>query len=220
MLLLFLQLPFRLIAQRHGLGQLNLLVRGEKRYLADLFQIHPDGIIDGEVIHQGVGVNQLLLFHLGNLRVGGLVVRQVRQQILIGADIDIQRFQRVIELIHLLAFQIQIIHSLHQLAGVQLALLLALAQQLPQLFIACDQRGGGQGSHDFVVQPVGGGSLLRLLDAVRLGGFFLLFVIVLFSGGVGCCQNGVRLSGQLLRGQFFFSHGAFLQYPLSFCIFP
>ena len=87
----FLQLPGSLIAGGHGLGQINLLVRGEQGDLANLLQIHADGVVNGEVVDQGVGVHQLLFLHVGNLFGSGLIVRQLRQQIVVGADINVQR---------------------------------------------------------------------------------------------------------------------------------
>ena len=230
------QLPRCLVSGGHGLGQGHFLVGREQRHLADLLQIHADGVVDGEVVDQGVGVYQLLFFHIGDLFGGGLVVRQLRQQVLVGADVDVQGLQRVVELIHLFAFQIQVVHGLHQLRGLQLALFLALGQQLPQLFIVDEPAGGGQGGHLLVVQAddaglfgllIGhdAGRLLRL-RRLFLGGLFgglggrLLLGGLFRLGRVGGGQKRVCLLFQLLGSQFLFiSHAAFLQYPFCLCIF-
>ena len=201
-LLQLVQLGLGLVAGGHGLGQDDLLVRVQQGDLADLLEVHADGIVDGEAVDQGVGVHQLLFLHLGDLLGGGLLVGEVRQDILIVGDVDAESLQRVIDLVHLLALEIQVVQGLHQLAGVQLALLLALGQQVPELLIGGDERRRGQGGDGLLVQ----GGVLRLL---------LLLLLRLVGGG----QDGVRLGLQLLGDQvlllrlFLLRHACFPPLP-------
>ena len=231
------QLLVRRVAGAHGLGQIDLLIRGQQGDLADLLQIHPHRIVDGEAVHQGVGVHQLLFLHLGDLLGGGLVIRQVRQQRVIGADVDVQCLQGVVELVHLVALQVQIVHGVHQLRGVQLSLFLAAGQQFPQLLVAHQPAGGGQRRHLFVVQPQDAG-LLGLFICQQTG-LILHGILRFLPGGlsgrpgsrlplrglvsfrrVSGRQNGVRLSLELLGAHLILiCHAAFLQYPFCLCIF-
>jgi hypothetical protein len=208
------QLLGGLVSGGHGLGQLHLLVGGEQGYLADLLEIHPDGVVQGEVVDQGVGVHQLLFLHVGDLLGGGFLVGQVPQQQVVGADVDVQRLQGVVELVHLVALQVEVIHGVHQLGGLQLALLLSPGQQLPQFLVAAEPAGCGQGGHLLVVQAENTG-LFGLLIGENPGGLLL----ALFSG-LGGGQKRVRLPLQLPGCQFLFiSHEAFLQYLSCFCFF-
>ena len=115
LLFYFIQLFGGFGAFAHGLSQNDLLIRVQQGDLTNLLEIHPHGIVNGKAADKRIGVNQLFLLHIGNLLSSRLVIREVRQQVFLRTDFDIQRFQRVIELIHLFAFQIQIVHSLHQL---------------------------------------------------------------------------------------------------------
>ncbi len=201
LLLQLVQPRLGLVAGGHGLGQDDLLVRVQQGDLADLLEVHADGIVDGEAVDQGVGVHQLLFLHLGDLLGGGLLVGEVRQDILIVGDVDAESLQRVVNLVHLLALEIQVVQGLHQLAGVQLALLLALGQQVPKLFIGGDKGRRGQGGDGLLVQ----GSVSGLLP---------LLLLRLVGG-----QDGVRLGLQLLGGQvlllrlFLLRHACFPPLP-------
>ena len=189
----------------HGLGQDDLLIRVQQGDLADLLQVHADGIVDGEAVDEGVGVHQLLFLHLGDLLGGGLLVGKIWQDVLIRGDVDVQGLQGVVDLVHLLALEIQVIQGLHQLAGVQLSLLLALGQKVPELFIGGNEGRCGQGGDELLAQGgVPGGLLLRVLP-LRL---------LLLGGG----QDGVRLILQLLGGQgllrlFLLRHACFPPLP-------
>ena len=229
------QLPVGLVARAHGLGQVDLLIRGQQGHLADLLEVHTHRIVDGEAVHQSVGIHQLLFLHIGDLLCGGLVIRQVRQQGIVGADVDVQRLQGVVELIHLIALQIQVIHRVHQICGVQLALLLTAGQQFPQFFVVHQPGGCGQRSHLLVVQPEDAG--LPGLLVRHDGGGLLGRLLPLFPGGLfgrpcsrlplrgllrRICgrQERVCLSLQLLGAQLkLICHAAFLQYPFCLCIF-
>ncbi|MPM86512.1 hypothetical protein SDC9_133601 [bioreactor metagenome] len=209
----------RLCAGCHALGQINLLVGGQQRHLADFLEVHPHRVINGEVPHQRVGVHQLLFLHIGDLLCCRTVVGQLRKNILVGADINVQGLQGIVELIHLVTLQVQVVQRLRQLTGVQLALSLSLIQQLPQLFIAGQPCGGGQCSHLLVIQPEDAGFLCLLVghDGGRLAGDLL----TILSGFSRFFRLGLRLGGkqgvglllqQFLPSQFFLlSHVAFLR---------
>ena len=142
-----------LVSGGHGLGQADFLLRHQQGHFANFLQVHADRIVDGEAVDQRVGIHQLLFFHAGDFLGGGAFLRQFRQQVLLGADVDVQRLQGVVELVHLLALKVQVVHGLHELGGLQLAFFLALGQKLPELFVVNEPGGGGKGGHLLVVQP-------------------------------------------------------------------
>ena len=206
----FVHAGLRLAPGRHGRGQLHLLIGGEQRHLADLLQVHADGVIDVEAVHQRIGVDQLLLLDLGDLLHGGLavLVGQIRQEILC-AHLDAQRLQRVVDGVHLVAVQIHLVQHLGQLAGVQTALLLALDEQLLQLFVGSQQRGGGQGGDGLVIQLVlagHGGLIVRLLGGL---GVLRRFFAIRGLLGLVLRQQGVGHLLQLPGGVLFVSHVRF-----------
>ena len=214
-LLQFRQTLLCFAAGAHGGGQLHLLIGGEQGDLADLLQVHADGIVDVEAVHQRVGVDQLLLLDLGDLLHGGLavLVGQGGQEVL-GAYLDAQRLQRVVDRVHLVAVQIHLVQYVGQLAGVQTALLLALDEQVLQLFVGVEQRGGGQGGNGFFVQLAPAGR--RMLAIVCLLGIFR--GLLRLDGGLGAfgligglvlSQQGVGHLLQLLGGIFLVSHVRF-----------
>ena len=226
LLLQLVQTGLGLRACGHGLCQHDLFIGVQQGDLTDLLEVHTDRIVDGEVADQRVGVHQLFFLHVGDLLGGRLIVGQLGEEVLLRADVDVQRFQRIVKLIHLIAFQIQIVHGFHQLAGVQLALLLAAGQQLPQLFLPHQPAGGGEGSDLLIVQT----------DDAGLFGLFIRHDMVCFRTGglcgltgtaalsrhrdfirnihaVGSGQQSVGLRLQTIRAQITFRHVAFL----SFC---
>ena len=163
------------IALGHGGGQGDLLVGGQQGHLADLLQVHAHGIVDVEAVDQRVGVNQLLLFDLGDLLHGRLdVVGQIVDKLLLTAHLDTQRFQRIIDVVHLLAVQVHGVQHIAQLIGIQLALFLALDEQLLQLLAAHQQGSGRQGSNGLVIQL-----------ALFLGAVFAVFLVVLGQELIG-----------------------------------
>ena len=194
----------------HGGGQPDLLVAGQQGHLADLLQIHAHRVVDVEAIHQGVGVDQLLLLDLGDLLHGRLhVLGDVVGEIL-GDDVDAQIRQGVIDAVHLVAVQVHGVHHLGQLRRLQAALLLALDKQLPELLVPGQQR-----------RRRALGQLL-LQGLVRRGLCFLgllgggLSGLLLVVGG----QQLVRHFLQLLLGINFIRHCAFLHSPFYFYISP
>ena len=178
-----------LAAGGHNGGQLHLLIGGQQGHLADLLQVHTHGIVNVEAVHQRVGVDQLLLLDLGDLIHSGLaiLIGQVGQEIL-AAYLDAQLLQRVVDGVHLLALQVQLVQHVGQLTGIQLALLLTLGKQVAQLLVAVQQRGRRQGRDGLFVQAALGGLLLRRR---------------------GLLQKLVRHLLQLLRGVLFFGHVRF-----------
>ena len=170
----------------HGGGQHHLLVSAQQRHTADLLQIHAHRIVDVEAVHQRVGVDQLLLLDLGDLLQGRLDIVVDAGQELLGAHLDAQRLQRVVDAVHLLALQIHLVQHVADLAGIQLALLLALGQHVAELFVGHDQRRGGQRGDGLVVQLA-----LVLALGVALGTLGLR--IRLGGLGFGLFRLGVRL---------------------------
>ena len=178
-----------LAAGGHNGGQLHLLIGGQQGHLADLLQVHTHGIVNVEAVHQRVGVDQLLLLDLGDLIHSGLaiLIGQVGQEIL-AAYLDAQLLQRVVDGVHLLALQVQLVQHVGQLTGIQLALLLTLGKQVAQLLVAVQQRGRRQGRDGLFVQAALGWLVLRRR---------------------GLLQKLVRHLLQLLRGVLFFGHVRF-----------
>ena len=129
------------VAGAHILGQLDLLVGGEQVHLADLLQIHAHGVVNAEGVHQRVGIYDLLLGDLLDvaqiLQLRAHVVGQLGE-IVIPHRVDAQVLQGVVDLVHLVAFQGHVLQHVHQLTGRQLAVLLALFNQLRQLLGALD----------------------------------------------------------------------------------
>ena len=125
-----------LLAAHHGLGQSDLLLAGEQVDFTDLLEVHPHGVVDAEGVHQGVGIDDLLLRDFFDLLDGGHVpVGQVRQIIFPGS-VDAHVFQDVVDAVHLLGFQIHLFQGVHQLVGGQTTLFAALVQHLAQLLCA------------------------------------------------------------------------------------
>ncbi len=189
------------VARHHGGGQRDLLVGVQQGHLADLLQVHADGVVDVEAVHQGVGVDQLLLLDLGDLLQGGLhVLRQVAGELVAG-QLDVQGLQGVVDLLHLGVVQVQLVHDVAQLGGVDLALLLGADEEILQLLVALQKSGGGQRGDGLVVQ----------LGALGL----------LFPGLRALVVLGQELIGhllQLLIGHFL-THVAFLRIPFFLCIY-
>ena len=151
-------------------------------------------------------------------------------RVIVGADVDVQRLQGVVELIHLLALQIQVIHRVHQICGVQLALLLTAGPAVPAVFRcssaswrregpppACRPAGGCRPSWPPRPSNDGGASW-----AVSSPFFRVVFWQLLQpapsprpSPGAFCGRPEARLPvSSAPRGSTqTFCHAAFLQYP-------
>ena len=156
------------IAGAHLLGQHDLLLRGQERHLADLLEVHAHRIVDGEAVHQGVGVNQLLLLDALDLAERRLhVVGDLRQDVLLTADLNGQGLQGVVELLHLVAVQLDLVQDLHHLRGVQAAPLLPPGEQVHHLFVGHQNGGTGQIGHHLLREL---GIFLIGLPLLSLGG--------------------------------------------------
>ena len=190
----------------HGGGQHHLFIGIQQRHAADLLQVHADGIVDVEAVHQRVGIHKLLFLDLGDLLQRRLDIVVNAGDELLAAHFDAQRLQRVVDAVHLLALQIHLVQHVADLAGVQLALLLALDQHVPQLLVGHDQRRSGQRRDGLVVQLALFLALVVLLG-LRLGlrllgrlGLRLFLLVVLGQQGVGHFLQlllGVRLIGHV-----------------------
>ena len=110
------------------LGQLDLLLRGQQIDLADLLEVHAHRVVDAEGVHQGIGVHDLLFGNLLDLLDGGHHVLGQLGQIVLSCRVDAHVLHGVVDFVHLLGVQVHILQDVHELAGGQLTLLLALFQ--------------------------------------------------------------------------------------------
>ena len=159
-----------MVAVAHLLRQVDLLLGGEQGDLADLLEVHAHGVVDGEAVHQGIGIDQLLLFDVRDLIQGRVyVVGDLREDVLLAADLDGQHLQRVIDLLHLIAVQVDLVQDLHHLRRIQTAPLLAPGKQVHDLLVGQQDGRRGQGRHHLVRQA---GVFLVALRLLILGGVF------------------------------------------------
>ena len=132
--------------------------------------------------------------------------------------VPMSRFERVVDLVELLTLKVHLVDGLHQVAGAELALGLALGKDLHELFAALQQRRRGQGGDQLFIQR---GILLRGLFRLRgilvrflgrCGLFRFLRQIDLLKICLG--EQRVGLFLQLSAGQLFFFHVCFPPLPL------
>ena len=192
----------------------DLLVGGEQGHLADLLEVHTHRIVDGEAVHQIIGVDQLLLLDLGD----GLQRRLVQIVRLDDAAdvVDAESVERVVDALASVVVEVELVEDLGDLVGIELTLLLALGKEVAELFTLLQLLGGGQSGEDLFVQQRGlllGGLVLGLLALAlaRVRGQQLLHL-------VGCGEQGVGLRFEILNGEFLI-HVAFLRDPVGLCIF-
>ena len=180
-------------------GQFYLALCGKQRDLANLLEVHADGVIDIEAVYQSIGIYQLLLLNLGDFlqrRVDfGVDIRQEG----FGGNLDGKFFQRIIDHIQLLALQIHAVKHIGEFAALQLAVALTLDEKLLQTLVALNQLSGRQGSDGLVVQ----------LSLVALDDFLFNFTLLL----VGLLQESVGHFLQLFFGVFCLCHRFFPPYP-------
>ena len=161
----------------HFLSQVDLLLRGQQGHLADLLEVHTHRIVNGEAVHQGVGIYQILLLDVGDLvqrRVH--VVGHFREDVLLAADLDGQGLKGVVNLLHLVAVQLDLVQDLHHFRRIQAAPLFAPGEQVHDFFI-CQQDGRRGQLFQRLVRQTGVFLLaLRLLILCGAHGqLFLLF---------------------------------------------
>ncbi len=128
-LVLCLLVPFG-----HPFGKLNFLVGGQKLYLADLLQIHPDRVIQAVFRRQIHGVNQFFLFQAGQIDVSihvqtQVIVTQIQFQVR-RDHLDVHVVQPVINFLDLLRGQLHFFQLGIQVCGPDDAFLLALGNQV------------------------------------------------------------------------------------------
>ena len=187
-LLQLLHLLLGRVAGPHILGQLDLLIGSEQIHLADLLEVHPHRVVDAEGVHQRIGIHHLLLGELLNLvelLQGGHDIIGQLGQIVVAHGVDAQVLQGIVDLVHLVALQIQVLQHIHELTGRELAVFLAPLDQLRQLFRPLDALDD---LHDLDL------ALLHLLH-------------------IGLGQLGLILQGQgvyLLAGGLLFTHAVIL----------
>ena len=212
------ELLLGLHARGHRGRERNFLVRRQQRHLTDLLEVHAHGVVSREAVDQLVRVDELFLFDLGDLLHRRLHIVDVAVDGLGGADVDAERFERVVDLVELLALKVHLVDGLHQVAGAELALGLALGKDLHELFAALQQRRRGQGGDQLFIQR---GILLRGLFRLRgilvrflghCGLFRFLRQLDLLKIRLG--EQRVGLFLQLSAGQLFFFHVCFPPLPL------
>ena len=206
---------------RHRGCERDLLVRRQQRNLADLLEVHAYRVVGRKAVDQLVRVDQFFLFDPGDLFHRRLHIVDAAVDGLGGADVNAERFKRVVDLVELLALQIHFVDGLHQIVGAELALGLALGEDVHQLFIALQQCRCGQGGDQlFVQRRKFFGGLFRLLIFLlcllgRRGLFRLFRQFDLLEICLG--EQRVGLFLQLSAGQLFFFHVCFP--PLPLCLF-
>ena len=116
----FGELMLRLgVSVRHALRDLNLLIRGEQRHFADLFEIHAHRVVDVDALDGGqraLDLRDLLVDVLRHFDVFN--------------DVDIQLFEVVVDLFDLLLIELQLLQGIHDLLIGKHALLFAGLNQL------------------------------------------------------------------------------------------
>ena len=214
----FFQLLLGFHTLRHRGCERNFLVRRQQRHLTDLLEVHAHGVVSREAVDQLVRVDELFLFDPGDLFHRRLHIVDAAVDGLGGADVDAERFERVVDLVELLALKVHLVDGLHQVAGAELALGLALGEDVHQLFIALQQCRRGQGGDQLFIQR---GILLRGLFRLRgilvrflgrCGLFRFLRQLDLLKIRLG--EQRVGLFLQLSAGQLFFFHVCFPPLPL------
>ena len=88
----------------------DLLVGGEQGHLADLLEVHTHRIVDGEAVHQIIGVDQLLLLDLGD----GLQRRLVQIVRLDDAAdvVDAESVERVVDALASVVVEVELVEGL------------------------------------------------------------------------------------------------------------
>ena len=135
----FIQLFFGGIAGAHTFRQLGLFIRCQQRNLADLFEVHADRIINAEAVYHGVGVDDLLLFHVLNIFLRGL---NRFRDVFVRNQFNALILQDVIKLIQCFAVQLDAV-QFHHLHSGEFALFLASLNEFIQLFGASNSLGNG-----------------------------------------------------------------------------
>ena len=197
------------VALAHGLGELDLLIRGEQRHLADLLEVHADVVLDVDVVGDRevevldadvllVVLDHLELFlvHLVVLVHRGLehldvVLLEHRNDLVILLVLELQVDERVD---HGLVFQ-----DVFLLVGELDQVLVAPREVLPLLLVEAVES-----LRLVVLVLVGAGALFR--RAIR-GGLFLLHGLFL-NGGLLLLRGLLRRFRLLLFRQFFFRRGS------------
>ncbi len=95
----------------HALRERYLLLGREQVDLADLLEVHADRVVDGEGLRHGRGVDQLLLRNLlDRARLKAVVVAVAERlfQNAFGLDLDAHRLQRLVQLVDVIALQLEV----------------------------------------------------------------------------------------------------------------
>ena len=179
------------VAFGHFLSQIDLFIGAEQRHFANFLQIHAHGIVDAEVIHQCIGIDQFFLFDFCDLLQGRIRVVNGFGQIIVAGRIDAQQLEGIVDAVHLVAFQIHIVQHFRKLGRVELSFFAPFDEQVAQFFAGLDNGGSRQGGDHFLVQFAG---QLRF----DFGGVFFGFI------GCICTQFCLFcISGRFFHGTLF-----------------
>ena len=99
----------------HPLCQLDLLLGSQQRHATDFLQIHLDRVVDTDALNRQQCIVILVVFAIKILAV------QIGQVDVVH-DVDVQRFQCVIQLVHLFHIEIQLLQRIVDLSCCQLAI--------------------------------------------------------------------------------------------------
>ncbi len=100
------------------------------------FEVHAHRIVNPKRVYQGVGIYNFLFRDLLQFLNGGHDIVGQIGQIVLPNRFDAQILQRVVDPVHLFAFQIHVLKHVHKLAGRKIALLFPALDQLAQFIRA------------------------------------------------------------------------------------
>ena len=119
----------------HALRERYLLLGREQVDLADLLEVHTDRVVDGEGLRHGRGVDQLLLGNLlDRVRLEAVVVAVAERlfQNAFGLDLDAHRLQCLVQLVDVIALQLEMAERVRHFLERQTAVFLAEGEQVAQ----------------------------------------------------------------------------------------
>ena len=125
------------IALGQALAKLRLLLGGEKRYLADLLEVHTHRIIDAHGIGHLFRVEELFLLHKLQILVAGGHVVGLRQHLHHVGHVNLHTggLQSVIDQVGLLLVGVNGVQGVDKILGCNALFLFAALQKLLQFFM-------------------------------------------------------------------------------------
>ena len=107
------------VAVCHALGDFDLLIGGQQRHFADLFEIHAHRVVDVDSLDGGQRTLDLRDFLVDVLRHFNIFY-----------DVDVQFFEVVINLLNLFLIELQLLQRVHDFLVGKHALLFARLDQI------------------------------------------------------------------------------------------